>query len=191
MIHLQNDYSNSPSGASHLFQEYDHDIPASHVSYHHCIRTSETPLFKFLLKLGIVAGPEGVRARTKLHEGSMTEWQYKLMTYGIPQQSIPLTSEGNVKTRSCTDHFDMKRRIEELLKLEKHAPHSGTRNYVLVPRRADVLMGKGSNINQSPGNKALQILVEDRLMSYRFGSRSGKSDIITEVLEKVLSLIHI
>jgi len=68
-------------------------LPRKGVAYHLCTDDMREYV---LVSGGVKAMQANLRARMKVHFGSLTECQYQLSTYGIFPQSLPLDARGNI-----------------------------------------------------------------------------------------------
>lgn len=82
------------------------------------------------------------------------------MTYGIPQNLIPLTEDGRVKTKNHLEFLQM-RRLGEEMALAQSAVET-----VDLPLASDVLLGKGRPIQGHAGNLRLQAIVDTYVEKY-------------------------
>lgn len=108
--------------------------------------------------------------------GSYSEYTYKLQTYGIPSQHFPMDENGNVLLANHWDWLE-RQRIQE---------SSGNPATAIIPRRFDVLLGKGTTIAEHTGNLRAFHIVEMNRDRYEKASKFEK----THVSERIVHLIH-
>ena len=108
--------------------------------------------------------------------GKLADIMYELQTYGIPTQVFPIKDD---LTISRDQHLDwLKRlRVQEM---------SGARVTAIVPRRFDVLFGKGKTITEHTGNLRAVHIVE---MNREMYEKSGKYE-KTQIAERIVVLIN-
>ena len=114
------------------------------------------------------------------------------MSYGIPQDLIPLADNGRMKNRKTfLECLEMRIRGEELVRRynQRHdLPDLAVPpiSYAVYLTRNDVLMGKGKPINRSSGNMMLHEIVDSRLDQYHQGSRKEKHQVLQAIYDCVL-----
>ena len=69
--------------------------PVKIVAMHHCHKDFKESA---LTQKGLVLLPSYVRLRYRGHVGSDQESLFALLTYGIPQDSMPVSSDGTIET---------------------------------------------------------------------------------------------
>ena len=108
--------------------------------------------------------------------GKFSDIMYELQTYGIPTQVFAIKDD---LTISLDQHLDrLKRiRVQEM---------SGARVTAIVPRRFDVLFGKGKTITEHTGNLRAVHIVE---MNRELYEKSGKYE-KTQIAERIVVLIN-
>jgi hypothetical protein len=107
-----------------------------------------------------VAGTDQ-RIRTKFYsELLQLETQYKLMSYGIPIQELPVSFTGTTKTKNLNQWIQTRLAIDE-------ARHHGydTSALILHPGSYDVLFSKGGNARHQ-GNMDFHQVMESRIDIY-------------------------
>ena len=102
-----------------------------------------------------------------LHIGSQTECVYKLQMYGIPTQFLPVDESWNVRLENHLDWLE-RRKVQE---------ESGVQATAVVPRRFDVLLGRGKTISEHTGNLRAFHIVEMNREKYEKASRFQKTQI--------------
>ena len=120
----------------------------------------------------------GHKARRQLYLfvllGTRVECMYQLMTYGIPCDPFPLTTEGRIDTKFHVQLWE-KRRLHE--RNSHHIVH------VAVPSRKDVLSGTGKRVQMHIGNVRYRKLVEDCYETYDNGTVAQKKQITEEIVD--------
>ena len=108
--------------------------------------------------------------------GNYNDYTYKLQTYGIPTQHLPMDENGNVLVENHLDWMERQKILES----------SGNSTIAIVPRRFDVLLGKGTNISEHTGNLRAFHIVEMNRERYDKASKYEK----THLSERVVHLIR-
>jgi hypothetical protein len=107
------------------------------------------------------------RARLRAHCGTHLECEYSLLSFGVPTHLLPFTLEGELKMENH------KKWVQRRIVKEHELRQSGVFSGIELPRRNDVLLGKGKPSQNHPGNQRLHELVKIYLEEYNLNSRSG------------------
>mmetsp|Transcript_4289 Transcript_4289/g.10016 ORF Transcript_4289/g.10016 Transcript_4289/m.10016 type:complete len:471 (+) Transcript_4289:57-1469(+) len=123
-----------------------------------------------------------MRARVRLHFGSLTECQYQLSTYGIAPQSLPLDAFGNVNldrhlrwVHSCV--------MEETL-VEFPISSSHALEPITTPNENDVLF-TGGKVGKHIGNQRFKSYILEFSQVYDSGTDEIKRHIVNEISAKI------
>jgi hypothetical protein len=119
------------------------------------------------------------RSRIRLHYGTYTEWMYELLCVGIPHPLVPFTIDLKLKTKNQMEYLSMRQKDEELKR------HGSTIWTTDLPSNYDVLLGKGKPIQDSPGNRNLSAMIDERLFEYQAASKSEKTVLTSLVVQRV------
>lgn len=126
---------------------------------------------------------ENERNRMRMHHGTPEEIEFELQTFGIPTEDLSLTSDGGC---SRTQHCIWLR----ILKIHEEAVAMCSSKiqdeYVIVPRRFDVLFGKSRLARNHTGTRRARHIVEMHFEAYEVLRKYRKTD----VAEKILAIIH-
>ena len=106
----------------------------------------------------------------------MTDIRYELQTFGIPTEVLAIKDDYTI---SLDHHSDRIKRLEV-------QESSDARGAVIIPRRFDVLFGKGKTITEHTGNLRAVHIVE---MNRELYEKSGKYE-KTQVAERIVVLIN-
>mmetsp|Transcript_12257 Transcript_12257/g.29203 ORF Transcript_12257/g.29203 Transcript_12257/m.29203 type:complete len:475 (-) Transcript_12257:115-1539(-) len=148
-------------------------LPTKTCSFHACFNDTE---FRFLAHAAVYFLNEDARARFKLHNGTQVEILYELMTFGIPVDSVPLSTEGEVKRKNHLDFLKMRHRQESMV----GAPR------IVIPTHRDVLFGRGKPFREHRGNIKLYEMIDDKLEYYESISIiKQKTETIMEMVDAV------
>ena len=144
------------------------------------------------------------RFRLRAHHGTLQEINFALQTYGIPTQDSPMKDDGSWSNEWHKEWLIAQRvREEKLVKtatspalpadgIENVSPQPkddnkiGNDEIILVPRRFDVLFGKGRRERDHTGNLRAAHLCDMYMSQYESAHKFVK----TEVAEKIVQIIH-
>jgi len=169
-------------------------IPVRIVSLHCCsdnpaIRASERFLYRAM---------DGRSAsRYRLHIGTSLECIYKLMTFGIPREAIPVSATDG--TVDLTWHHKMLKQMEAIQKKRRQVltaartPPSEASTPepqlevgpILVPMQLDVMMGRGHHPKNRPGALRMHNLVLEYREEYDSAAKLGKTAITKKILHQM------
>lgn len=99
------------------------------------------------------------------------------MTFGIPDQVLPLTAEGEPKTKYHRQWLKSRRHQED---------SSSSDTIIVVPCRFDILSGRGKPIQEHFGNLRFHALLDYYQQAYE---RSKKFDKM-EIAQRILQTVH-
>lgn len=151
-------------------------VPKRIAGIHYCYDDKLTKPFVAGLRLFL---DRAARSRFRTHFGNAEQIAFGLQTYGIPTHEHPILPNGQL---SVTYHkkWLQARRAQE-------APTSETsKDGILVPRRFDVLFGRGKNTREHTGNLRAGHLVEMQQEEYEKAGKLEK----TEIAERIVAMIH-
>lgn len=153
------------------------DSTAVRISGNH-ICLPDKPWFRALGSLFMLASTPPVRVRTRLHFGSITECQYKMMGYGIPGDQLPIKNSGSIKTTNQKKWIAFRQMKDEAIEQD-----GSSIKEIFCPSTTDVLSIGGSHFYKFPGNVAYREMLESKLGDYdNAASVQEKIRITTDVL---------
>lgn len=173
--------------------------PSRVVCMHHCYSDRR---FEFMIQMGMRLYPRKFRARHKLHRGSAIECTYSLMGYGIQQDSLPITVNGEVKTKQYLGWLHMRRVQEEWIAQGKLLPNTqrgdggsliiendpswySPYSVIALPGSADILFGRGKSLHLHPGNLQLHRMVDEAVPRHDASRKLDKTALSHELVMKV------
>jgi len=110
--------------------------------------------------------------------GTVTECLEQLRGHGIDPASIPLNDRGEITdVEAARRLFEDQRRYERL--------NFPLRSTFYVPFSEDVLLGKGTPIQNHAGNKKLRQLVSDHIKLYDKSQRGEKKAIALGIIDTI------
>jgi hypothetical protein len=143
--------------------------------------------------LNLVARSAGLltRARIRVHVGSHLECVYALLSFGVPSNLLPFTTDCELKTNHHKKW--VQRRIvkeQELLRCSSGS-NSDVFSGIELPDRNDVLLGKGKPLQNHPGNQRLLELSRAFLDEYtEANNKGGKTVVARKVVQEILYPSH-
>lgn len=166
--------------AKRLIYEVLESIGVRIIANHLCF--PEKPWFRALGALFMLASTKSVRVRTRLHYGSITECQYKMMSYGIPGDQLPIKNSGTIKLQNQKKWIAF-RRMKDQTSIDKGA-HSVSGTF--CPSTKDVLAIGGMHFYKFPGNCRYREMLESNLEFYdNAASVQEKIRITNEILSNI------
>jgi hypothetical protein len=108
---------------------------------------------------------------------------YKLMTFGIPSDALPISPSGELKRQRQLDWLNVRREQEAVAGKE-------TRNQIVVPRIVvpgphDVLLGRGKPLQRHPGNLRYHHIIESFEDRYESAMKLEKTTIAKEIVQQI------
>jgi hypothetical protein len=164
---------------SYVWQEFKMrmGIPTRMASCHYCY--DDHRLYPFVTLVRFLFG-SSARGRFLPHFGKPSEVNYELQTYGIPTQVLPMDDDCNA---FVTNHLDW---LKGRLSLESSESSSARRvSSIVVPRRFDVLFGRGETISQHTGNQRAFHIVEMNRERYERASKFEKTQISDRIVHSI------
>ena len=152
-------------------------IPKRVVGVHYCFDDSLLRPFVAGLQLYMGMQDNGARARFRPHFGNHVDIQFELQTYGIPTKDHPIKENGSLCLAWHHEWLHIRKTQET---------SSSASDGIIVPRRFDVLFGRGKNTSDHTGNLRAGHLVEMHREKYEQASKYHK----TEISERIVSIIH-
>eukprot|EP00980_Cylindrotheca_fusiformis_P030810 scaffold25454_cov127-Cylindrotheca_fusiformis.AAC.1 len=152
--------------------------PARFTAVHYCFGASFSTAGIWRTIVGNIGSVLRVRMRT--HNGSHSECQYSLATFGINVADFPVDLNGILKLTNHTKWLERRQIKEHCLKMD--IVKDGA---VDIPCRSDVLLGRGRPFNSHPGNKRLHEIIADFYAKYNQLFRSQKTKLAADIVQMV------
>ena len=118
-------------------------------------------------------------------EGGETELLYKLSSFGIPTDLLPVSCTGKVKTSNQSAWINVQR---AKLFHEKNYTNNNGEEIVECPGSEDVVFKKGPGYRNNPGNIRFRTLIEQNGEKHQKADKEEKYKItlrIVEAIEKI------
>ncbi|CAJ1965487.1 unnamed protein product [Cylindrotheca closterium] len=124
-----------------------------------------------------------MRAKSRLHFGSLVECKYKMSTFGILSESIPLDASGNINLDRQLHWVQFCAREEQP---DRQIPSSvrALETTTISPGQNDVLFTGGKVVNHG-GNERYRRLIFYFSQAYESGTDAAKRQIVGEIIEKI------
>lgn len=157
---------------------------------HMCL---DQPLLKAVRRIYLAMNGTDARAKNRLHEGSPTEVQYRLASFGIPVDLFPITSKNELKKTNHMKWLSMRKVLESTrpnhyrLQFASLQDQRSKSLRINLPGRNDVLMGKGKPFQYHAGNVAMRSMVASCLQEYSASERSKKPDFAKKIISNIES----
>ena len=157
------------------------------VAIHNC--WPDRPAFLIISKLLTIYGVSGStqRLRLKFHVGDELEMRYRLKSYGIPIELLPITETGSIKITNHNHWIKTRKHIEQGI-------DNNTVEIVECPGSNDVVFRQGTSSMENPGNVRCRDLILS-LMEHRENainsSGSNEAAIIhNEIVDRLMDTIE-
>jgi hypothetical protein len=121
------------------------------------------------------------RVRFRFHQGTALECHYKLMTFGIPTEALPMTNNNEFPLDNHSEWLKGRRQAEREAK--------GTRGEIITissPCQNDVLFGRDKFVQHHAGNIHYLRLIDERREEHKnVESKSGKTQIANAIVSAI------
>mmetsp|Transcript_18565 Transcript_18565/g.42889 ORF Transcript_18565/g.42889 Transcript_18565/m.42889 type:complete len:546 (+) Transcript_18565:513-2150(+) len=174
---------------NHLFKKMDEkmleyqrrqyaSLPVRIASWQHYYM--DTIYFRFFYKLYVFFHDKRYLSIHKAHFGSQMELRYKLNSYGIPNDLLPLSHKGILKFEHHHNFLNMQK-----AKLRSNPNDPNFREIVVCPRENDVVFRKGTAFKNNRGNDLYRELLRDRSLVYFQGDRATRREISLSIAQEI------
>mmetsp|Transcript_101 Transcript_101/g.244 ORF Transcript_101/g.244 Transcript_101/m.244 type:complete len:546 (-) Transcript_101:313-1950(-) len=152
----------------------------------------DTPFFRALSVMYYIGMDSQNKSIYKAHYGEPTELRYALTGYGIPQQLLPLSNTGTVKTANHSRWIyalraKAQRETRNLNGEIQQRSDGEVEEIVDCPGSRDVIFRKGPTFKNNPGNMYFRELIESTQDKHTQGSRKEKCNITWNIVNEVLA----
>jgi hypothetical protein len=159
-------------------------FPVRISAVHLCLQGNHPILTLSMAALLMQVG-KALRVRSRVHDGSITEINYKLMTFSIPVDALPIRSSGEIKTKNHIQWIESRIALDLAMQQARQNKTPMGEDAVECPRLPDVVFKVGER-GTRPGNVKLRELVEARHGRYQTkASRSVKNEVIKEIVQGI------
>lgn len=119
------------------------------------------------------------RLRCRFHFGSDMEAIYTLMTFGIPNDALPMCTNGTLRLQGHKDYVRKMRKADDC--------QDDNIKRVIVPGKFDVLLGRGKPLQKYSGNLNYHYIVEGYHERYEAAAKGDKANLAMEIVKKINS----
>jgi len=164
--------------------DFEMAIPLRVVSIQFGYESSK--LLKFARILLVAIMQKGNRVRFNIIDGTQTEINYKIMSYGIHPAMLPITDNGIIKTRNHVKWLETRECMEREPYGSLKATASGGA-IVDCPGVNDVLFNRGKSCQYHPGNITFRGMLESKKHLHLTANQTMKREIAWEIMSEVES----
>lgn len=166
-------------GDDRAAKQLQESFPIRYSALHGCF--PDTPVFRIMQAIQTLASSKDHRLRLRFHVGRSLENRYRLLSYGIPVDTIPITDTGTVKTKHFIQWIKSRQMIEAAAK------QSDTTAYIDSPLSTDVVFRNGTSTMSHPGNVKFRDLIATHFPEHsQATSAQQKSAVSWKVVDQVL-----
>jgi hypothetical protein len=131
-----------------------------------------------MMTIGMLVSSASSRVRFRAHYGTVPEIHHALTTFGIPDQCLPVTNEGEPKIKSFRAWIKSRKQQED-------DPNVDMSKMVVVPGRVDVLLGRGKPIQEHFGNLRYHMLLDHYQKAYETAKKFEKLQVSQTIVDWV------
>lgn len=158
---------------------------------------ADTPFWRAVSALYYIGMDSQKRNLYTVHYGESTELRYQLSSYGIPEQLLPLSNTGTVKTSNHSRWINALRSKANREMQKRNSQSDSSDNdtttaraeaeveIVDCPRSPDVIFRKGSTYKTNPGNMYFRELIEQTQDQHLKASRKEKCKITWQIVRAI------
>ena len=149
-------------------------IPIAFKSLHYCYDDEKV---RTLFQVAMLVFNRHARFRCRFHFGTDIECIYTLMTFGLPNDVLPILPSGNLRLEG---HQELVRRLR---KQDESNIAPGAR--VVLPLTSDVLLGRGKPLQKHPGNIRYHHIIDTYNDQYENALKLEKTKISMYLVEQI------
>lgn len=148
-------------------------LPMRVAGVHYCYDDEK---LKPLFYVAMYAVQKAARLRCRFHCGTDMEIIYNLMTFGIPNGSLPVSLNGTIRLEA---HRDYVRRMRKTDSTDDKIDR------IHVPGNYDVLLGRGKPLQKYSGNLNYHYVIETYHDLYEAAAKGRKAELAMEIVKKI------
>jgi hypothetical protein len=164
-----------PFAWARQFEQVRSGIPKKVVAIHYCYDNTSLEPFVKGIRLFLA---KDARTRFRVHFGNYDKILFELQTFGIPTKYYPILPNGDLSLEWHQEWL-------QLQAIQEEASKSST-DGVILPRRFDVLFGRGKYTREHTGNLRALHLVEMYRVEYEKAGKTEK----TAITNRIIQIIH-
>mmetsp|Transcript_24495 Transcript_24495/g.58102 ORF Transcript_24495/g.58102 Transcript_24495/m.58102 type:complete len:291 (+) Transcript_24495:1041-1913(+) len=167
--------------------ELSMSIPCRIAAMHMCLPSDERAA-NFIRAASMIWSPSASdRVRTQVHFGSPLEWQYQLLSFGLPGTELQHLLSGELDPKSVSKCFVAFEAVDNARKrfAVSHGIFCTASDvpWIECPGRYDILFAQGGNGWSHTGNQEFRSLLESRRQEHSEAQNKEKAQIIDEIVE--------
>eukprot|EP00532_Pseudo-nitzschia_australis_P007373 CAMPEP_0168177332 /NCGR_PEP_ID=MMETSP0139_2-20121125/8383_1 /TAXON_ID=44445 /ORGANISM="Pseudo-nitzschia australis, Strain 10249 10 AB" /LENGTH=480 /DNA_ID=CAMNT_0008096347 /DNA_START=194 /DNA_END=1636 /DNA_ORIENTATION=- len=160
--------------------------PVRFCAIHSCY--PDTPFFRLVQATYALAmqTTDSTRFRLKVHNGTEMENRYRLLGYGIPEDQLPITSSGKVKSGNIHHWINLRATIERH-RMNDGAITIGQKDTYIIecPSFNDVAVRPGKSYLCHPGNVRFKELLDKYMDEHTAANRREKDRISWGIIKEI------
>jgi hypothetical protein len=171
-----------------LLQKHEREISACRVfsafpmkkaACHHCVEDASSSQFQaFMSNLHDDMDREN-KAKTRVHNGSFSDWMLSLRSYGIPSHIAPINDEGRIRVKNHLEFLEGRKTADQVTR-------AGGASVIFLPLNSDIRFGRGKPIQQTSGNLRLSAIVDSYVTEYhQLRSKPEKTALAARIVKMV------
>lgn len=119
---------------------------------------------------------KAARLRCRFHLGTDMEIIYTLMTFGIPNDTLPVSFNGGLRLEAHRDY---------VRKMKTADDTDDDIDRINVPGKYDVLLGRGKPLQKYSGNLNYHYVIEGYHDRYEAAAKGGKAELAMEIVKRI------
>jgi hypothetical protein len=148
-------------------------LPLRFTAVHYCYDDEK---LRGLFYVAMYVFQKAARIRCRFHLGTDMEIIYTLMTFGIPNETLPVSFNGSLRLES---HRDYVRKMKKSYELDDDIDR------IIVPGKYDVLLGRGKPLQKYSGNLNYHYVIEGYHDRYEAAAKGLKAELAKEIVKKI------
>jgi len=183
-------------------------VPIRVAAIHFCTPAND-PFFKIVRSVFALALVGGRRSRLRFHSGGPIELKYRIKSFGIPVDLLPLTSTGNVKTTYLKQWIRLRNFFEKnvsdedfvrciggikrkagmpttTLGIDVKTGSTDHETLIECPQSTDVVFRPGKPAMNHPGNVAFRSIIESKSNQHEAATQTEKTLLAKQVVDEMI-----
>jgi hypothetical protein len=156
-------------------------LPLRFTGVHYCYDDEK---LRAVIFVAMVVFQKAARIRTRFHLGTDMEIIYTLMTFGIPNEALPVSFSGSLRLEN---HRDFIRRMRKEDDESKTSSNGNVVRRIIVPSQFDVLLGRGKPLQKYSGNINYHYVIGGYHDHYEEASKQEKTELAMTIVNNIHS----
>ena len=148
-------------------------LPLKFSAVHYCFDEENV---RGIFYLAMYVFQKAARIRCRFHLGTDMEIIYTLMTFGIPNEALPVAFNGSFRLGAHRDYIRRMRKADEI---------DDDVDRIIVPGKYDVLLGRGKPLQKYSGNLNYHYIIEGYHDRYEQAAKGVKAELAKEIVTKI------